>query len=359
MTLPKFLPTEGFHAELKAHAERYFSATGRSPKGGWRLWGKTAAIALWTTASYVALVVFAATAWQAALAGISLAFAVAAIGFNVQHDGNHEAFSERRWVNRMMGLSLDSIGGSSYVWRFKHNLLHHSYTNLDGIDNDVDVGILGRLTPGQRRLPFHRFQHLYMWPLYATVAIKWQFYDDVARVALGRVGPRRFPRPRGLDLVVFLAGKASFLSIAFVVPALFRPLSLVLAGYVAVMAIVGFVLAIVFQLAHSVEEAGHPALPKGGERVPAEWAVHQVETTVDFARQNRWLCWYVGGLNFQVVHHLFPKVSHVHYPALSAIVESVSRRFGVRYAAQRSFRGAIASHYRFLRAMGRAETSAA
>lgn len=359
MSLPKFLPTEGFHRELQSHAERYFSETGRSPKGGWRLWGKAAAIALWATASYVALVVLAANPWQATLSGLSLALAVAAIGFNIQHDGNHEAFSERRWVNRLMGLSLDSIGGSSYVWRFKHNLLHHSYTNLDGIDNDVDVGILGRLTPAQRRLSFHRFQHLYMWPLYATVAIKWQFYDDTARILLGRVGPRRFPRPLGFDLAVFLAGKATFVTLAFVVPALFHPFGRVVGAYVAVMSVVGLVLASVFQLAHSVEEAGHPPLPPEGARVPAEWAVHQVETTVDFARGNRLLGWYVGGLNFQVVHHLFPRVSHVHYPALSAIVESVSRRFGVRYAAQRSFRGAIASHYRFLREMGKAGAPAA
>jgi len=255
-------------------------------------------------------------------------------------------------------MALDAIGGSSYVWRFKHNILHHSYTNLAGVDDDIELGALGRLSPAHRHLWFHRFQHLYIWPLYTTVALKWQLVDDFVRVARGRIGPQRFPRPRGWDLVGLIGGKTFALSLALLVPALFHPLWIVLVVYLGTMMTIGFLLAVVFQLAHSVREAEHPDLPPDVARIESEWAVHQVRTTVDFARANPVLTWFLGGLNFQVVHHLFPRVSHVHYPALARIVEEVSAKHGVRYVAHRSFLGAVASHFLFLREMGRAPVRA-
>ncbi|UCF68674.1 MAG: acyl-CoA desaturase, partial [Acidobacteriota bacterium] len=272
---------------------------------------------------------------------------------------NHGALSTKRWVNRLMAYSLDLVGGSSYFWSFKHNRMHHTYTNLSGADDDINLGPLGRLSPAQRQLWFHRFQHLYLWPLYATIGLKWQLFDDFACLVTGRVGRQKSPRPRGWDLAGLLLGKALFATAAFLIPALRHPLWLVLIVYVATMLIVGFVLSVVFQLAHSVGEADHPVIADGAHRVGSEWAVHQVETTVDFARDSRLLSWFLGGLNHQIEHHLFPRVSHVHYPAISRIVEEVSAQFGVRYAAHRSFLGAVASHYRFLREMGRLQTDAA
>ncbi len=352
-TAVKFAPPKGFHAELRARAAEHFARAGHPPRGGFRMYLDALVVAGWAAGSYLALVFLAGTWWQVALAALSLACAVAAIGFKIQHDGGHGAFSERQWVNRLTAMALDAIGGSSYVWRFKHNVLHHSYTNLAGVDDDIELGALGRLSPAHRHRWFHRFQHLYIWPLYTTVALKWQLVDDFVRVARGRIGPQRFPRPRGWDLVGLIGGKTFALSLALLVPALFHPLWIVLVVYLATMMMIGFLLAVVFQLAHSVREAEHPDLPPDVSRIESEWAVHQVRTTVDFARANPVLTWFLGGLNFQVVHHLFPRVSHVHYPALARIVEEVSARHGVRYMAHRSFLGAIASHFLFLREMGR------
>lgn len=350
---PKFASSTGFHAELKARVDEYFARSARSPRGGWRLWFKSAVITVWAVASYVLLVFVASTWWAAALAALSLGLSIAAIGFNIQHDGNHGAFSERRWVNRLTGLSLDAVGASSYIWFFKHNVFHHTYTNIAGADDDITLGVLGRLSPAQSRVWFHRFQHYYLWALYAFLVIKWHLFDDFAHLAKGHVGGGRFPRPRGWDLVLFCTGKVFFFGVAFVIPMLRHPWWLVIAEYIAIMMMVGVLLSVVFQLAHSVSEAAHPVLPGDSRTVPVEWAVHEVQTTVDFARQNRLLTWFVGGLNYQVEHHLFPRVAHVHYPAISRIVEDVSGRFGVRYVAHRSLAGALASHFRFLRAMGR------
>jgi len=349
----KFGPAVGFHAELKRQVEDYFTRTGRSSRGGWQLAFKSFIIMAWLAASYCLLVFRAEAWWHAVPLAASLGLAMAAVGFNIQHDGNHGSFSERGWVSRVAGAGLDLLGGSSYLWRFQHNVLHHSFTNLAGADHDIDTGGFGRLSPAQDLRRFHRFQHVYLWFLYATLVLKWQLFDDFHGLATGRMGLQRIPPPGKGDLVLFMGGKILFFGLAFVLPSFYHPIWVVLIVYTGTMLLVGFLLAVIFQLAHSVGEAAHPAYTESA-RIPEEWAVHQVRTTVDFARGNRLLAWYIGGLNFQVEHHLFTRISHIHYPAISPIVEEVSRRFGLRYSAHPTFGAAVASHQRFLRDMGRA-----
>ncbi len=308
------------------------------------------------------LLLFAVHSWWlivplAAILGLGLA----AIGFNIQHDGAHRAYSDHQWINRTMALMLDLMGGSSYIWDWKHNSIHHTYTNITGHDDDIDLGFLARLSPHQRQLWIHRMQGIYLWGLYGFMAIKWHMFDDFYQLATGRIGDKRIPRPKGMDLVVFIAGKVLFFSMALIIPIMLHPVLAVLAVYVMAAFVCGVVLSIVFQLAHCVEDAAFPmpvATAEGVQEMPTGWAVHEVQTTVNFSRRNRLLSWFVGGLNFQIEHHLFPRICHVHYPALADIVEEVCREFGVRHVTHRSFMSAIASHYRWLTAMGRPETAA-
>src|SRR5262249_7169873 len=207
-----------------------------------------------------------------------------------------------------------------------------------------------------KRYWFHRLQGFYLWVLYGLLAIKWHFFDDFHNIAVGRINGHRIPRPRGKELAIFIGGKVVFFSMAFVVPMLLHPILCVLAVYAIAAFVSGVVLSVVFQLAHCVEEADFPAPVQGADgslRMEKEWAVHQVETTVDFSRRNPVLCWFLGGLNFQVEHHLFSRICHVHYPALSKVVEEVCHEFGVRYAANKTLGSAVASHFRWLVQMGR------
>ncbi len=181
---------------------------------------KTAIVLTWFAASYALLVFVATTWWMALPLAISLALAMAAIGFNIQHDGSHGAYSKHPWINKLMALSLDMLGGSSYGWACKHNVVHHTYSNITGHDDDIDIGILGRISPHQKRFNFHRWQHIYLWLLYGFVAIKWHFYDDFRDVAIGRFGGLRHPRPKGWDLATFIGGKALFFSLAIGIPLL-------------------------------------------------------------------------------------------------------------------------------------------
>jgi linoleoyl-CoA desaturase len=352
-TAVKYPPHSKLRAELNARVREYFESLGKSDKGGKRMVGKSMLIFAWLAASYLLLVFWAETWWQAIPLTISLALAVAGIGFNVQHDGGHGAYSRRKWLNRLSSWSLDMVGASSYIWNVKHNLLHHHYTNIQGIDSDIQSEPFLRLGPYQRRRWYHRFQHLYVWGLYVFFSPKWNYYDDFNDLIRGRVGSRKIARPRGLDLVVLLAGKAFYIGWVLVLPLALHPWYVVLAIYALYSMALGTTLATVFQLAHCVQEADFTDKPVENQRMERGWAEHQLATTVDFAPRNRLLTWYLGGLNFQVEHHLFPRISHIHYPALAPITRAVCEEHGVRYHSHRTVWSALRSHLALLRRLGR------
>jgi linoleoyl-CoA desaturase len=213
-----------------------------------------------------------------------------------------------------------------------------------------------RLAPEQPRRPVHRFQHFYLWVLYGLFAIKWHTTGDFGYLLEGRVAETPLRWPRGAQLLGFWAGKVVFVSWALVIPSLFHPFWTVAAVFGIASFVLAVTLAVTFQLAHCIEEADFPSAEEmaGSERT--EWARHQVETTVDFAPRNPLLAWYLGGLNFQIEHHLFSRVCHTHYPAVAPIVREVCARHGVRYQAHGTLRSALASHARWLRQMGRPDT---
>lgn len=348
----RFPPPGSFHMELKRRVDEYFRRTGLQPQGGRALHVKGAIMLVWLASSYLLLMLAAPNVWQGALLSVSLGLAVAGLGFNVMHDANHGAYSRNPRVNRILGYSLDLIGGSSYLWRHKHNVLHHTYTNISGLDTDGDVGPVLRLNPSQPRLPVHRWQHLYAWLLYAVYTLKWWFFDDFRELITGRIGGNPYPRPGRADLAGALLGKAVFFTWAFVLPVIVHPTWWLLGVWVLASATTGIVLAAVFMLAHCLGEVEHQDAAAGAHE---EWAIHQVRTTSDFAHGSRLIRWYVGGLNYQVEHHLFTRICHIHYPALAEIVEQVCREHGVRYRSQPTMRAALAANLRYLRALGRSQ----
>lgn len=343
-----------FSRELRALAGSYTSDAARNRRAHRQIYVKSAIMIGWAVASWGALMFLASTWWSAAALAVSLGLALAGIGFNVTHDANHGSFSRRRWVNHAMRWSLDVIGGSSYVWRVKHNTVHHTYTNIAGADSDIEQMPFLRLAPAQPRRWFHRFQHLYVWPLYGLFALKWQLIGDVTMLRSGDVGGTPLPWPRGRQLVGFWLGKAVFATWAIALPLVFHPAWQVVLAFLGTSFVLAFTLAVTFQLAHCVEEADFSSVEEmaGGER--AEWARHQVETTVDFAPGNRLAAWYLGGLNFQIEHHLFSRVCHTNYPALAPLVREICERHGVPYRVHRTVRDALLSHVRWLRRLGRA-----
>ncbi len=349
-----YLPRTAFGRELEERVDQYFITTGQRRRDLPGMYLKTAVMLVWLASSYLLLMFAVTNVWQAVLGAISLGFAMAGVGFNIQHDGGHGSYSDRPWVNKAMALSLDLLGGTAYFWHYKHNIAHHTHPNVEGHDDDINLGILGRVSPHQRWLPAHRFQAIYLWAIYALLALEWQTTGEFRNlISKRKVGSTRVPSPRGRELVIFWVGKLVFFGLAFGWPLWRHSVPHVLGVYVLSAATLGLVLATVFQLAHCSEEAIFRVPAPGGSRVERPWAEHQVETAVDFGRSSRVLCFYLGGLNFQVVHHLFPKICHLHYPALAPIVEEVCKAHGVRYVAFPTARAALRAHVRWLSIMGR------
>ena len=348
----KFIGPRDFQMELKRRVDDYFHRTGKSQRDCPRMYIKTATLFVAIALLYTVLVFFASTWWEALPLAMIFGVVLATFAFNVQHDGGHHAYSNHPWINKLAAMTLELIGGSSYLWHWKHVIFHHTYTNISDEDTDVDLGFLGRLTPHKKRLWFHRWQHIYLWPLYGLIAIKWQLFDDYHDVIVGRIGNHRISRPKGWDLVIFIAGKATFLTLAFAIPLMFHRFWIVAVIYAVTSIVMGMVLSVVFQLAHCVEGTDFPLPSPDLRKIDNAWAIHEVETTVDFARGSGLAAYMLGGLNFQIEHHLCPRICHINYPAISKIVEETCRELGVRYMAHKTFWSGVASHYRFLRQMG-------
>lgn len=352
----KFDGNNEFHSELRRRVMEYFQTTGKSQRDCPQMYVKTAVILGTFALSYYLLVAVVTVWWLAVPLALLLGAATAGIGFNIQHDGGHHGYSSRDWVNKLAALSLDMIGGSSYLWHEKHAVFHHTYTNITEQDTDIDVGPIARMSPHLPRLWLHRFQHLYIWPLYGFMAIRWHFHGDYRDVVLGKVGDHQIKRPTNSALAVFIIGKLIFLFLAFGLPLLLgHRWWVVLLFYALVASTLGILMAVVFQLAHCVDNADFPMPNPQTGRMDNAWAVHQIATTVDFARGSKLAAWYLGGLNFQVEHHLFPRICHVNYPALSQLVEETCRDFGVQFRDHGTFLAGVVSHYRYLQHLGQPE----
>jgi linoleoyl-CoA desaturase len=355
MALLKFAQvSQGFHAELKTRISEYFSNSGVKPTGNYKLYTKAAILTISYVAMFTHLIFFDPAAWIAIVECVILGIATAAIGFNIMHDGAHGSFSTSPAVNKLAAITLNVLGGSSFMWNIKHNIIHHAYTNIDGVDDDIDAGILLRMARTQRKLKLHKFQHIYFWVLYAILYIYWIFVSDYNKYFSGKIGSMPLKKMAFKDHFAFWGYKLMHLGMFIVLPIMMHGLAEWAIGFTIFSTVAGFILSIVFQLAHTVEHTHFPLPDEETGRMADEWAIHQIKTTANFATNNRLVSWFVGGLNFQVEHHLFPKISHVHYPKINKIVKQTCKEYGVDYIEYPTVRKAIRSHINYLKEMGKA-----
>jgi len=235
----------------------------------------------------------------------------------------------------------------------KHNMIHHSFTNVDGVDDDIEVGVFMRMAPTQKRLWMHRFQHFYFWFLYMLLYVFWIFFTDYKKYFLKKIGDVPLKKMETKDHIEFWVTKVYHGFVFIVLPIMMVGWFNWLMGFLVVSMFSGFVLSIVFQLAHTVEHAEFPVADIDTHKLPDEFAAHQIKTTANFATKNKVISWLVGGLNFQIEHHLFPKISHVHYPAISEIVKAVCMEYQLQYIEYPTMRKAVVAHVRFLKQMGK------
>lgn len=280
----------------------------------------------------------------------------AGLGLNVMHDAIHGAYSKNAKVNKVMGMVLNIIGGHTEIWRLQHNVLHHTFTNIDGGDEDIFITPILRFSPNQKLMGIHRFQHIYAWILYGMMTMS-KLVNDVLRAfryrKMGLIKSRQEFSKLITDLALW---KAGYLTVMLILPIvlLSTPWWWTILGFGLMHFITGFLLSVVFQSAHVMPECEFP-LPDADGQMDNNFVVHQLATTTNFATGNRVLSWLIGGLNFQVEHHLFPTICHVHYHKISKIVAATAREFGIQYNSQKTFLLAILNHGRMLASLGKVQ----
>lgn len=286
---------------------------------------------------------------------VVMSLGLAGIGLSVMHDANHGAYSQHKWVNTILGYSLNMVGANAFNWKIQHNVLHHSFTNVHEEDEDISPRGVLRLTPHSEWKSIHRFQHIYAWFLYGLMTIVWLFFKDFVRIVRYQKSGLAKKQKANilLEWIVLIVSKAIYIGYIFVLPVTLTALVWwqVLLGVIIMHYIAGFILAIIFQPAHVIEGTEYP-LPDEEHKLENAWAVHQLLTTTNFANKSRWFSWYVGGLNYQIEHHLFPNICHVHYRKIASIVRETAAEYGLPYRSATTFLDALRGHTRLLKQLG-------
>lgn len=284
-------------------------------------------------------------------------FTTALVGFNIMHDGAHASFSKSKRLNNFAAHTFNIIGGDAFYWKQKHNLNHHPYTNVAAADEDIEAFGLLRMSPDKPRYWFHRWQHIYVWALYPLTSLFWFFVLDFLAYFTQKIAEQEFSQKYQFkESFIFWFSKVFYIAIYLVIPSYFLGWETVLIGFLCLHAVMGFLFAVVFQLAHVVDKTEFPQPDKDGN-LPLEWAAHQLATTADFAPNSKITTWCLGGLNFQVEHHLFPRISHAHYPAVHKLVQEVCAEKNIPHREYPTLWQALVGHTSHLKNLGKPDNS--
>lgn len=347
-------PQGEFFATLRKKVQAHFDENQIKQSGNFALYFKAAVIIAVYIAIYVTIMTLPIPGYVALILASLLGLIQAFVGFNIMHDACHESFSTKKSVNFFFGLSMNALGSDAFMWRQKHNIVHHTYTNVEGVDDDIAKSPLLRMCPQQPRYKAHRYQHIYLPFLYGISTLFWVLLKDWQSYFSSREFNVEVGRMKPIDHLIFWSTKLVYIGLYLVLPSFVWGIGGTILGFVLMHLVLGATMSFVFQLAHVVENVEFEHAENEVTMIENEWAVHQINTTSDFAVDNKIVSWFVGGLNYQVEHHLFPRISHIHYPEIQKIVAETCKEFGVNYRSYRTTRQALASHFRHMRNLGRA-----
>ncbi len=345
-----------FFATLRKRVDGYFKENNIPKYADNTMVTKSVVLIIAYITPFILLLLFQPTFWLSMLLWFVMGLSIAGIGMSIMHDAIHGAFSAKKSVNTYMSYTLNLLGGSIFNWRLQHNVLHHTYTNVVDMDEDIQDKLVLRFNPHGQVKWFHQLQWVYAFFFYGILTLYWVLLKDFVQFAkFTKTGVNTNSTSENVIIftkIVLL--KVIYFFVLFGVPVMFLniPFSEVLAGFLLMHFVAGIILTVVFQLAHTVEGTSHPR-PNASGNIENDWAIHQINTTVNFSRKSKWISWYVGGLNFQVEHHLFPQICHVHYPDIAPIVKQTAEEFGITYMENETFGQAVKSHIATLQRFGK------
>jgi linoleoyl-CoA desaturase len=361
MTIAKirFAHDATFAPVLRGRIDAYFEQNNIAKTANGAMVAKTIALMAIVAALYTTVVFAGLPAGIVLVLSVVLGGAMAVAGINIGHDAIHGAYSDRPWINAMLSRSFDVLGASSLTWSTAHNFVHHTYTNVPGVDHDLDPGPFMNFYQRPQPHPIYRWQHIYAFGLYCFTHIVWVFKKDFQQ--LRQPDPRSQRSASAGDVASVLLWKVVHVGLFLVMPLALSPHAwwIVAMSYALMLMAAGFTLAMMFQLAHVVEEVAFPAVVGVGAeaRLNDGFHAHQLRTTCNFAPTSSVWGFLSGGLNHQVEHHLFSKICHIHYPALAPIVRATAAEFGLPYHEHPTMFSALASHVRAMRRFGHPATA--
>lgn len=344
-----------FGIAVRENVNRYFKDKGLSTKGNTAMLLKAIVMLLLYIAPFIVLITVQPGTWSALLLVVLMGIGEAGIGMSVMHDAAHGAFSGKQWVNKLFASTMYLLGSNTLNWKIQHNILHHTYTNIYGFDRDIETKAVIRLCDHSPLKKFHQYQFIYAFLFYGLMTLSKLVTDFGQLIEFNKIGITREQNanPRR-EMLKLITTKAIYVLVVIGLPLLLTAYTWwqVLLGFSILHITAGMIMSTVFQMAHVVEGTEQPVPDRNGV-IKNEWAVHELRATSDFARNNLLLNWYAGGLNFQIEHHLFPKVCHIHYREIAPIVEATARKFGYHYNLKTSLADAFISHVRRLKELGK------
>ena len=347
---------ETFTSALKKNVNNYFKENKIPTTANTTMVIKTIVMVSLYLVPFALLLIYDPSAWLAILLVVLMGIGIAGTGMGVMHDAVHGAYSKKQWVNKFLGSSLYLLGSNVLNWKIQHNVLHHTYTNINDYDEDIESKGPIRLAEQAPLKKIHKYQYIHAFFFYGLMTIV-KTYNDFPQLAkynkMGLTRGQKLTPWKEYTKMIFR--KVLYMVLILGLPLYFTSFNWwqVLIGFFIMHWVAGFILAVIFQLAHVVEGADQPTLDANGD-IDNEFAIHQLLTTADFARDNWFLNWFVGGLNFQVEHHLFPTICHVHYKNLSYIVEKTAKEFNLPYNLKPTFMASFKSHVKRLKELGKA-----
>jgi len=344
-----------FFKELRSRVNAYFKEKNISKHANFNMKFKTVfMLCLYFTPLVLLLTGVISSFLPVLIMWILMGFGMAGIGFSIMHDANHGSYSKSKRINNWLGYLIHFIGGFRENWKIQHNILHHSFTNIEGYDEDIKFNMM-RFSPTQKRRFMHRFQIVYAPFFYGFMTMYWLFTKDFQQLInynkKNLLAGQGLTLNKGLWLIIF--NKVWYAVLMLILPLLLidLPWWQILIGFFIMHYICGLTLAFVFQSAHVIEDTDF-YIPDENNSVENNWAIHQMKTTANFARNSVLFSWFIGGLNFQIEHHLFPNICNVHYRKISKIVKKTAEEFNVPYHQHKTFIGALKSHFTLLNRLG-------
>ena len=342
-----------FVAVVNKNVNDYFNENKLSQKGDFSMYFKAIVMLSTYIIPFIILLVLPINPGLAILLVIFMGIGEAGIGMSVMHDAAHGAFSRKSWVNNFFSSTIFLLGTNKFNWKIQHNILHHTFTNIFGYDQDIETKAVIRLSPHAPLKKIHKFQYLYAFFFYGLMTLSKLVSDIGQLLEFNTSGiTEEQSHNKTKEIIKLIIIKIIYFSVILGLPLYFSSYNWwqILIGFAILHSTAGIIMSTIFQMAHVVESTDQP-LPNSDGIIENEWVVHQLKTTSDFAQNNIFLNWYVGGLNFQIEHHLFSNICHIHYRKIAPIVEKTAREFGFTYNVNQTFFDALTSHIKRLKTL--------